>query len=261
MTPRSFEPPIGLMLLSTLLASPGSMAQAQPPSILPHPTVLALTPKPRPAMSPEITALVQQLRHPQADQRIDAAHQLGQMGVAAQATVPDLIPLLQDVNPNVRISASQAFQRMQESASATIPHLIPLLKDPNLDVRIWVPYALAEMGDLASDAVPELKRLSQDPNIDVRVGAARALTHIDRETRSTTLKSLVKAMQDKDPQVRQQAASSLHFMGRFAQEAVPQLQLLRRDPRPDVQAAAVAILATIAMDAKIAIPTPATQSP
>ena len=43
------------------------------------------------------------------------------MGVAAQATVPDLIPLLKDV----------------------IPHLIPLLKDPNLEVRIWVTYASA----------------------------------------------------------------------------------------------------------------------
>jgi HEAT repeat protein len=254
MTPRSFRQPIGLMLLSTLLASPGTLAQARPPSISPYPTVLALTPKLRPSMSPEITALVQQLRHPQADQRIAAANQLGQMGVAAQATVPDLIPLLQDANPNVRISASQAFQRMQEAASAAIPHLIPLLKDPNLEVRIWVPYALAEMGDLASDAVPELKRLSQDPNVDVRVGVARALTHIDRETRSATLKSLVKAMQDRDPVVRRQAAANLQFMGRFAQEAIPQLQALRRDARPDVQEAATAVLSTIMVDAKIVIP-------
>ena len=257
MTPQSFKPPIGLVLLSTLLAIPGTMAQAQPPSILPHPTAIALTPKPRPSMSPEITALVQQLRHSQADQRIDAANQLGQMGVAAQATVPNLIPLLKDTHPNVRISASRAFQRMQESASAAIPHLIPLLKDPNLEVRIWVPYALAEMGDLASDAVPELKRLSQDPNIDVRVGVARALTHIDRETRSARLKSLIKEMKSQDPQVRQQAAFSLHLMGRFAQEAIPQLQSLRRDPRPDVQKAATSVLATIAIDAKIAIPAPA----
>jgi HEAT repeat protein len=254
MTARSFRQSIGLILLSTLLASPGTIAQAQPPGISPHPTGLALTPKQRPAMSPEITALVQQLRHPQADQRIAAANQLGHMGAAAQATVSDLIPLLQDANPNVRISASQAFQRMQESASAAIPHLMPLLKDPHLEVRIWVPYALAEMGDLASDAVPELKRLSQDPNIDVRVGAARALTHIDRETRSARLKSLIKAMQDTDPQVRQQAAFGLHLMGRFAQEAIPQLQSLQRDPRPDVQKAAAAVLATIARDAKIAIP-------
>jgi hypothetical protein len=55
-------------------------------------------------MSPEITTLVQQLRHFQAEERIDAANQL---------------------DPNVRISASQAFQRMKESASAAIPHLIP----------------------------------------------------------------------------------------------------------------------------------------
>jgi HEAT repeat protein len=47
-------------------------------------------------------------------------------------------------------------------------------------------------------------------------------------------------------------------MGRFAQEAIPQLQSLRRDPRPDVQKAAAVVLATIAMDAKIAIPAPAT---
>ncbi len=243
-----------LIILSTFLASPGAMTKAQPPSISPNPTAIALTPKPRPPMSPEMITLVQQLQHPQAEQRIAAAHQLGQMGAAAQSTVPDLIPLLKDANPNVRISASQAFQRMQESASAAIPHLIPLLQDPDLEVRIWVPYALAEMGDLASDAVPELKRLSQDPNIDVRVGVISALTRVDRETRSTTLKSLVKEMQNKDPKVRQQAAYSLHFMGRFAQEIIPQLQLLRRDPRPDVQEAATAVLATIAVDAKITIP-------
>jgi HEAT repeat protein len=254
MTPRSFKQPIGLIVLITLLASPITMAQAQPPSLAPKPTAIAVPPKPRPPMSPEIAALVQQLQHPQADHRIDAANQLGEMGAAAQATVPDLIPLLRDANPNVRISASQAFQRMRESASAAIPHLIPLLKDPNLEVRIWVPYALAELGDLASAAVPELKRLSQDPNVDVRVGVATALTRIDRETRSATLKSLVKAMQDRDPVVRRQAAASLQFIGRFAQEAIPQLQALRRDARPDVQEAATAVLSTVMVDAKIVIP-------
>jgi HEAT repeat protein len=238
MTPRSFRQPIGLILLSTLLAFPSTITQAQP----------------HPPMSPEIAALVQQLQHPQADERIDAANQLGEMGVAA--TVPDLIPLLQDADPNVRISASQAFQRMKESASAAIPHLIPLLKDPNVEVRIWVPYALGEMGELAIDAVSDLKAMGQDQNVNIAVSAATALTRIDRETRSTTLKSLIAAMQDKDPKKRRYAAFGLHLMGRFAQEAIPQLQALRRDPRPDVQEAATAVLATISIDAKIAIPNP-----
>jgi HEAT repeat protein len=207
-------------------------------------------------MSPEITALVQQLQHPRADKRIEAAHQLGQRRELAPATVPYLIPLLQDANPQVRISASQAFQKMQESASAAISHLIPLLKDPHVEVRIWVPYALGEMGELAIDAVPDLKAMQQDANVDIAVSAATALTRIDRETRTATLTSFIQAMQDKDPQVRSQAAFGLKLMGRFAQDAIPQLQVLRRDPRSEVQREAAAVLAAIAIDAKIAIPDP-----
>ncbi len=262
---RSFTPPIRLILFSTVLASLGMVTQAQPSRILPNPTAQASTPQRptqrpptmSPKMSPKITALVQQLNHPKADQRIAAAHQLGEMRAFAKVTVPSLIPLLKDANPNVRISASQAFQKMQESASDAIPHLIPLLNDPNVEVRIWVPYALAEMGDLAIDAVPELKRLLQDPNVDISVGAAMALSRIDRETRTATLTSLIVAMQDNDPKVRSQAAYNLSFMRRFARDVIPQLQSLLRDPRPDVRQAAGDILSTIAIDAKIVIPSPA----
>jgi HEAT repeat protein len=135
--------------------------------------------------------------------------------------------------------------------------LIPLLKDPNIEVQIWVPYALGEMGELAIDAVSDLKVMVQDKNVDIAVSAGTALTRIDRETRSITLKSLIKAMQDKDPKERRYAAFGLHLMGRFTQDAIPQLQVLRRDPRPDVQEAAAAVLTTIAIDAKIVIPNPA----
>lgn len=254
---RSFTQPIRLILFSTLLANLGTVTQAHPSRRLPNPTAQTFTAQQHPTMSPKITSLVQQLKHPKADQRIAAAHQLGEMRASAQVTVPYLIPLLKDANPNVRISASQAFQKMQESASAAIPYLIPLLNDPNVEVRIWVPYALAEMGELAIDAVPALKQRLQDPNVDISVGAAMALTRIDRETRTATLRSLMKAMQDNDPKIRSQAAYSLHFMGRFARDVIPQLQSLLRDPRRDVQQAAAAVLSTIAIDAKIVIPSPA----
>lgn len=133
MKQRSFTQHISLILFSTLVISSGSLAQAQTSGVLPNQTAQAFTTQLDPTMSPKITALIQQLKHPQADKRIAAATQLGGMRESAQATVPYIIPLLQDPNPNVRISACQAFQKMQELASAAIPYLIPLLKDPNAE--------------------------------------------------------------------------------------------------------------------------------
>ena len=247
MKQRSFTQHISLILLTTLVISSGSLglSQAQTSGTLPTQTAQVFTTPLDPKMSPEITALIQQLKHPQADKRIAAATQLGEMRKSAQITVPYLIPLLQDPDPNVRISACQAFQKMQESASAAIPYLIPLLNDPNVEVRIWVPYALGEMGELASAAVPELKRLRQDQNIDVSVGAAMALSRIDRETRTETLTSLITAMQDKNPKVRSQATFSLNHMGRFAKDVIPQLMELLRDTRSDVRENAASVLSNI----------------
>lgn len=245
MKQRSFIQHISLIAFSTLVMSSGNFAQAQTLGILPNQTAHAFTTQLDPTMSPEITVLIQQLKHPQADERIAAATQLGEMRESAQTTVPYLIPLLQDPDPNVRISACQAFQKMQELASAAIPYLIPLLKDPNIEVRIWVPYALAEMGELASAAVPELERLRQDQNVDVSVGVAMALSRIDRETRTVELTALITAMQDKNPKVRSQATFSLKHMGRFAKDAIPQLMKLLRDTRSDVRENAASVLSNI----------------
>ena len=254
MKQRSFTQHISLILFSTLVMSSGSLAQAQTSGVLPHQTAQAVTTQLDSTMSPNITALIQQLKHPQADKRIAAATQLGEMRESAQAAVPYIIPLLQDADPNVRISACQAFQKMQELASAAIPYLIALLNDPNVEVRIWVPYALAEMGDLASAAVPELKRLRHDPNIDVSVGAAMALNRIDRETRTVELTALITAMKDKNPKVRSQATFSLNHMGRFAKDAIPQLRELLCDPRSDVRENAVSVLSNISASTKRATP-------
>jgi HEAT repeat protein len=251
-----------LILLSLLLTSLVSMAQAQttvsPPQLPKQP----LTPRPRPPLpddlSPEIEGWISQLHHSNpASTKIKAVYNLGEKRQAAQVAVPYMIGLLEDKDPNVRIAAIQAFQKMQESAREAIPHLIPLLKDTNPEVRIWLTYALGEMGGLAAAAVPELKVMREDANIDIAVGASQALTRIDRETRSTTLASLIQQMQDSDPQVRSQAAFSLKLMGRFAQEVMPQLVELLQDSRSDVQQEAASVLAAIAVDAKIAIPAPA----
>lgn len=131
MKQRSFTQHISLILFSTLVISSGSLAQAQTSGVLPNQTAQAFTTQLDPTMSPKITALIQQLKHPQADKRIAAATQLGGMRESAQATVPYIIPLLQDPDPNVRISACQAFQKMQEllnkeTIDALINQLVPI---------------------------------------------------------------------------------------------------------------------------------------
>ena len=64
MKQRSFTQHISLILFSTLVISSGSLAQAQTSGVLPNQTAQAFTTQLDPTMSPKITALIQQLKHP-----------------------------------------------------------------------------------------------------------------------------------------------------------------------------------------------------
>jgi HEAT repeat protein len=80
-------------------------------------------------------AYVEQLKAPDAVDRLHAVHALGDRPNEAPVVVPALSEALKDQDAFVRRDAAHALARIGPQAQAAIPALRPLLKDRNLGVR------------------------------------------------------------------------------------------------------------------------------
>ena len=80
------------------------------------------------------------------------------------SSVPALIDALKDPNPDVRVQAARSLARMGDSGKAAVPILIERLHDPNEEVRQASARALGQMGAAAADAVPALIAILKSPD-------------------------------------------------------------------------------------------------
>ncbi len=132
------------------------------------------------------------------------------------------------------------------AAKSLVPTLVSLLKDENDKVRLNVIFAL--MGMEAADTIPALEELATDTNFTK--SAVRALRAIG----PAGVKSLLKLLQDRDPDVRMQTASTLFLMHRVPDEAIPLLVKALADDYSDLRVVAAKALGSIGPRAKAAIP-------
>jgi HEAT repeat protein len=131
-------------------------------------------------------------------------------------TVPGLIQMLKEKNPDDRCTAAQVLGSYGAEAKSALPALRVGLKDESESVRVCVVYGIAEIGPAAEEAISDLKEaLLKDPSKDVRLGAVYALTTMGQRLAPKTVPVLRAALgSEKDPDVRTAISDATQDIGR-----------------------------------------------
>jgi HEAT repeat protein len=162
----------------------------------------------------------------------------------------DLIPLLEDKDPEVRLSTAVVLARIGGEESATaLPVLKKALKNTDPHIQELATAALATLGPLAKPAIHDLADTLTDAknSVVVRRNAALALSHIGAEAKPI-VPALVKALQRSQPlEVRQFAAEALAQMKYPANEegVLAILEAITKDSDPLVRQKCVWALFTL----------------
>jgi HEAT repeat protein len=172
-----------------------------------------------------IPLLKQALKHKSADVRAGAARCLGILRENAGNILPDLIPLLSDVDEEVRIRAAFSIARMGAAGKEGVPHLIKLLKDKRNgeQLREAIALALGEIGPEAREGIPVLLEAMKEGDRAVAIYATDTLGRIGAEDKRV-IPALIKGLKERrTPRVRERAAEALGRIGPPAREAIPTL--------------------------------------
>jgi len=221
-------------------------------------------------MGPAIPALTRRLTDPDESVRVAAATALERTGSLARSAVPALFDRLGDPRQSVRWSAANALStiglaggdgmrlasalrhpdehirafaawtlgEMVDQGQPAVPDLVAAVADPDPAVRVVVVMALGKIRSPQPEVIDALDRALADRGWEYRWRAAQALGKIHVDT-GGAVASLAKALaQDEDARVRREAARALGRMGKAAERVVPALAAARRDPDPEVRAAA-----------------------
>jgi HEAT repeat protein len=144
-----------------------------------------------------------------------------------RAVVPGLVEALEDTRPGVRAAAAEGLGFLHGStpvaekgdrtglveAGPPVRALADRLADDSEEVRRAAAVALRTVGAAYRVPPPDglFTALEQDPSIPVRAEVARALGHF-REGLDPAVFALLKALEQKAPQVRAAAAEGLHVI-------------------------------------------------
>jgi len=135
--------------------------------------------------------------------RYRAAMALGEIGDVR--AVEPLVEALKDEDAEVRMHALKALRRIGDPRA--VESLAGMLKEKDKAVRLEAVVALGETSD--ARVVNPLIQMLKDEEIEIRRAAKEALRRIG----GPSIKSLVKALKDKDGFVRMSAADLLEGLG------------------------------------------------
>jgi len=137
-----------------------------------------------------------------------------------------------------RMRAIAACEALGPAAKRAIPSLTELFNNPKLGVDDRAAFALARMGP---EAIPPLTQALTKGRLFAQIFAAAAL-RVGRFDSEEVVAALVKALNDKHPSVRREAANTLAEMPNRPAVAVPALIELLQDTNADVRMAAARAL-------------------
>jgi len=147
---------------------------------------------------------------------------LQQIGPSA---LPEVTGALQNPDAKIRVAAVKVLAGTRSPPKDVLPALVRTLKDPKGAVRCSAVEALGSLGKAAKAALPAVITLAQnDLELEVRYYAIAAVSAIDSEG-TQTIPVSIRALGDKDPNVRGEAARTLGDYGPRAKSAVAALTL------------------------------------
>jgi HEAT repeat protein len=154
---------------------------------------------------------------------------------------------------NYRHLGAYGLIALGADAKPSIPTLIALLNDKNPDVRYVAVFALRSLGRVAGDALPSLIKCLKDPDFRVQSDAILGLGEIHQEP-ERVIPILVKLLDEpQNPQhsviIRGNAIWSLLHFGAQAKPAVPRLLRLLDDAHEGIRYNATNALKAIDPDA------------
>jgi len=191
-----------------------------------------------------IPALTHSLKDEQTQTRVFAAQGLAETGVAAKASVPDLLEVaLHDPVQYAAAEAAKALTRIDLAAARQVmAAYLPLLQNQDVQIRRKACAVLASLGPVAKPAVPSLLGALDDEDDLARDRAVDALAMIGVPA-TTVLPALTRALEDKTAFVRYTATRHFAFTLTPPPDSWP---ILRR--RMHDQDKGVASLAGVALD-------------
>ena len=142
-----------------------------------------------------------------------------------KATIPNLVALLSNEDPNIRISATKVLRVLNSKAVPALasPALVKLLEAKEPDVRVAAAETLACIGpDAAAIAVTPLINRLQDENITVRSRVVATLGAIGPAANAAII-PLTKRLQDEDELVRTWASSAIEEIQRVGTPSLEQI--------------------------------------
>lgn len=198
--------------------------------------------------------LCELLRDASPRNRVQAAALLGKIGTAAKLGIQALTDALNDKDAAVRKAAVEALASMGPTARAAYVPVLKALGDPDMGVTTAVIACLARIGPPAKEDLERLKAALDDRrNASIRYHATVAVADLGADAKPA-LDSLVKNLEDSDPQVRVASAQTLGRIGPGAKNAVPALTQALKEPQREMRLSAVRSLAQIGVEAGAAVP-------
>jgi HEAT repeat protein len=179
--------------------------------------------------SPSVTAMIDQLSHPSAVTRTQAAHALSKLGDLRAS--PALLAALQDPSPAVVQKAAYALGTLKEQTA--IAPLTVLLADASPELRNAVRDALLTIGSAVIPAVTKVLTRPDAPT-DTRVAAVEVLSGLGGDE---ILSALATALRDTAWEVRFAAVQALS--AHDGPDKVALLQPAADDTHPHVRLLAV----------------------
>jgi pectate lyase len=226
---------------------------------------------------PAIPTLIKTLEAGKTDSKAWAARALGWMGAKAKSSTSALLKTLANNKPSLQQAAAKALALIGQRTPTILSALSVNLKDPNWIVRYETAKALSRLGSLSGNSVTALKAGLSDKEHMVRAACAKALGRVKVSEKSVAsslskiladdphdwprfnaaralgrlkdqnaIKSLSRALLDKDCDVRAEAAWALLEFGSAAKSASAALEkAVKSDRNYIVQYAAAAALKKI----------------
>jgi HEAT repeat protein len=175
--------------------------------------------------------------------RLGALWGAGELGPAAAALIPELIPFLRGPDPELQGAAAESLGKIGWGSPGAVDALAQELGNERSFVRAQIAYAIGWMGPAAGRAVPALVRFCRElegfthKQIEARWAAACALGLL-RLPVDGLVEEFVRLLADPESDVRFMAAESLGYQGPRAASAAAALQTAAGDPHFTVRSRA-----------------------